>query len=192
MSSLRLATGATEGFSVLEEYSDYADPPTPKTPQQIAPAPQSKNKGRFGALNRNEMVQRVGESEFDMFLLGDSITDYVFFDQEVGSLDGPFKGPRGYYIPRVISRSDPTRPPLSLAEGSQRDLIMQDFMSCSFNDYAQAVLNSPRTSPISGSVKDLRRGRSPNARAKTGGGACVGVIDDSTRTVRDSVGILQS
>ena len=82
----------------------------------------------------------MGESDYDMFLLGASVTDHVFFDQEVGTVDGPFRGPHGYYITRVKSRTQPTRPALSLKDANQRDLIVQDYVSCRFNQYAREVV----------------------------------------------------
>jgi len=126
-------------YEVLEEHSDFWDPPTPQNAQFNQPQ-QRKNGGRFGPLNRNELVQRIGESEFDMFLLGTSVADHVFFDQEVGSIDGPFRGTHGYYITRVLTRSQPTRPPLSLVDENQRELIVQDYLSVMFNAYARDVM----------------------------------------------------
>lgn len=126
-------------YEVLEAHSDFWDPPTPQNAQFNQPQ-QRKNGGRFGPLNRNELVQRIGESEFDMFLLGTSVADYVFFNQEEGSVDGPFRGTHGYYITRVLTRTNPTRPPLSLAQENQRELIVQDYMSVKFNEYAHGVM----------------------------------------------------
>ena len=75
--SKKLAEGA-DWYEVLEEYSEFYDAPVPQSTQFQQP-PQKKNKGRFGPLNRNELVQRMGESEYDMFLLGSSVADHVFF-----------------------------------------------------------------------------------------------------------------
>ncbi len=135
----KLAAGA-EWDAILEEYSDYWDAPTPtnQAPGQPQP-PQRKNKGRFGPQNRNELLKTVGESEYELFLIGSSITDHVFFDQEPGTIAGPLKGVHGWYITRVVSRTQPAQE-MSLEDEQKRSLVEQDYLSCRFNEYAEEVL----------------------------------------------------
>lgn len=137
----KLADGADWGV-ILEEYSDFWDPPAPPpNPQMPQQQPAKKNKGRFGPLNRNDFIQRMNESDFDMFLSGQSLADYVFFDQEVGTTDGPFTGRQGYYITRVLTRGTSTRPALRLDNENQRELIVQDYLTMRLNEYAAGALD---------------------------------------------------
>jgi len=106
----------------------------------VAP-PLTMNKGRFGPLNRNELIQRFGESEYTMFLDGSSVADYAFFHQEPGTIDGPFRGQFGYYLTRVKGRVPPTKK-LSLQDDGQRKLIVQDYVQMRFNEYAQDVMDA--------------------------------------------------
>jgi hypothetical protein len=134
------AGGGANWNELLERHSDFWDPPAPATPQPTPTAPpQSKNKGRFGLLNRNELVQRLGESDYTMFLTGESLADALFFDQEPGTFGGPWKGPYGYYISRVTQRTPPTKS-LSLSIPEQRDLIAQDRLTVLFNAYGREIL----------------------------------------------------
>lgn len=125
---------------VLEQYSEFWDPPVPVGQPNVNS--NLRNKGRLGIVNRNEMLQRIDESEYSMFVEGAGIVDYVFFDQPEG-IDGPFKGPHGYYITRVISRTPPTKE-FSLAEPAQRDLVVQDYLSMRINQWAQELLENAK------------------------------------------------
>jgi hypothetical protein len=126
--------------AVLEEYSEFWDPPIPVGQPNLNN--NLRNKGRIGTVNRNEMLQRIDESEFSMFVEGAGIVDYVFFDQPEG-IDGPFKGPHGYYITRVISRTPPTKE-FVLSEAPQRDLVVQDYLSMRINAWAQDLLENSK------------------------------------------------
>lgn len=139
-----LAEGGLDAWdATLDEYSDFWDPPAPPpNPQAPAQPPAKKNKGRFGALNRNDFLQRMGESDFQMFLTGESIADHVFFDQEPGTVSGPFTGENGYYICKLNRRGNSTRPPLSLDNPNQRELVLQDYLSVRMNEYARQVLEN--------------------------------------------------
>ena len=125
--------GGMEWDEALEEYSDFRDGLVGQSNQGAAPP--SIRKGRFPLMHRNELVQRVGESDYWMFLTGTSVVDHVFFTQDVGQIDGPFQGVQGYYITRVVQRVPPPKP-LSLENPSQRNLIDQDYLAVRLNEAA--------------------------------------------------------
>ena len=129
--------------SVLESYSGFWDPPRPADPamQQQQQQQQRLNQGRFGFCNRNELLQKLRENDFTMFLDGPSIGDAIFFDQEVGTTEGPFQGLYGYYFSRVKSRTPPTQR-MSLDVENQRDLVVQDYVQVRFNDWSDEVANA--------------------------------------------------
>jgi hypothetical protein len=124
---------------VLSEHSEFFDPPTPVSAQGQEQPQGRKNKGRFGAKNRNELLQIVGDNDYSMFLLGSSIVDHVFFEQEVGTIDGPFKGPHGYYITKVVNRLPPTnsRP---MSRSGYKDLVEQDYIATYLIQFAEEEL----------------------------------------------------
>jgi hypothetical protein len=124
--------------TAVDEFSDYVDPLVPESQKGMA-KDAMMNKGRFKLQHRNELVQKVGESDYWMFLSGGSVVDHVFFDQPVGSIDGPFKGMHGYYITKVQKRISPNKP-LSLDNPQQRELVEQDYLTVRFNAYAAEVL----------------------------------------------------
>jgi len=124
--------------AAMDKYSDFKDNPVAKSQQGTAEN-RKYNKGRFKLLHRNELVQSLGESDYSMFLTGTSVVDHIFFDQETGEIDGPFKGALGYYITKVVDRQSPTKR-LSVENEGQRDLIRQDYLSVRFNQYAEEVL----------------------------------------------------
>lgn len=135
------SAGGDNWSAVLEKYSEFWDPPAPQG-QVGSPAPTNTlNKGRFGLTNRNELLQKLSESEYLTFVEGSTIGDYVFFDQEAGTLGGPFRGPYGYYITRVTSRTPPQKT-FSLAEPTQRDLVTQDYLAVRLAEFGQQVFEA--------------------------------------------------
>ena len=123
---------------LLEENSDFYDPPVPAAAQQ-QPGQQLKNKGRFGSIHRNLLMQMLGESEYTVFVDGYSIADEVYYHQNVGSIDGPFKGKYGYYITRVDGRSG-AKKPITLADENMRSMVLEDYVMQHFVVYAQQML----------------------------------------------------
>ena len=133
--------------AMLEQHSDFWDPPVATNaaqPQQ----PTRPDKGRFGSKNRNELVQALGESEFLMFVEGSSVADALFFDVEAGGLGGPWRGPFGYYIGLVKSRT-PAKQAVTLDGDRYEDLIRQDLLSVRFNAFAQAMAKNAGILPKS-------------------------------------------
>lgn len=126
--------------NLLDLNSDYWDPPLPAT-GKAPPAIGLKNRGRFQdeAMTRNDMKRAIGESEFTHFLDNDSVVDKVFFDLQPGEIGGPYKGPKGYYIVYVESRTAPTNP-LRVSEPRHLQMIQEDFIRKAFQRYAHESL----------------------------------------------------
>jgi hypothetical protein len=138
--SRRLAAGENWD-ELLEEYSDYWDPPVPQSQQaQAQQQSQSRrNKGRFGLRNRNMLMPLVDESEYLVFLHGSSVADAIFFDQPAQSIGGPYRGAFGYYVARVNGRTPATKA-YSVADPAQRESIEQDYVQTRFVEFAQKAI----------------------------------------------------
>ena len=98
-------------------------------------------KGRFGERYRNDLQGMIGESPFHQFVRGFSITDYVFFEQQVGTVAGPFKGPHGYYLTKVMRRMPPTRP-LNIGDDRHVGLLREDYVPFSLIGYCEEAFQS--------------------------------------------------
>lgn len=129
----------------LDLNSDYWDPPLPATGKG-PPAIGLKNRGRFQdeAMTRNDMKRAIGESEFTHFLDNDSVVDKVFFDLEPGTVGGPYKGPKGYYILYVESRTAPTNP-LRVSNERHLQMLQEDYIRKAFQRYAHESLAASET-----------------------------------------------
>jgi hypothetical protein len=123
---------------LVEKYSDYYEPPTPKSKRGQA-NPKRQTKGRFRNIQRNALLRELGESDYQMFLTGSSVTDFIFFEQEVGSLGQPVRGPLGWYLPRLIRR---TKPParIPMDEPTLKDLVLDDYLTTKLNSFAQELI----------------------------------------------------
>ncbi len=134
--------------NLLDLNSDYWDPPLPAT-GKAPPAIGLKNRGRFQdeAMTRNDMKRAIGESEFTHFLDNDSVVDKVFFDLQPGEIGGPYKGPKGYYIVYVESRTAPTNP-LRVSEPRHLQMIQEDFIRKAFQRYAHESLAQAEVSGL--------------------------------------------
>lgn len=134
---------ASEGADwdrLLAEHSDFYDAPVQAQAGQ-APPPQQRNGGRFGTIHRNLLMQLLGESEYTVFVDGYSIADEIYYHQNVGSLDGPFKGIHGYYITRVDGRTGPKKPIL-LTDENIRSMVREDYVMQNFVVFAQEALQN--------------------------------------------------
>lgn len=127
---------------MMNDHSEYWDPPTPEAPGG-GKAPGSdigmKKRGRFGPKYRNDLQGYVGETPYTHWLSGESITDRAFFEVPEGSVQGPFKGPLGYYLVRVSRRLPPTYP-LNTAEPKKADLVKNDYLRVAFIEYTKAAV----------------------------------------------------
>jgi len=124
---------------LLERYSDFWEPPKPASQQGFAQSVTPNQKGRFRNVQRNGLLGRLGESDYDIFLSGSCVTDFVFFEQEVTSLGKPMRGPYGWYLPRLLKRTKaPSRLPMD--ENTLGDLIRDDYYTCGLSDFAQELI----------------------------------------------------
>jgi len=121
---------------MVNEHSEYWDPPAPDGQDKRGSDVSMKNRGRFGLKYRNDLQGFVGETPYSHWVTGASITDYVFADQAENSVSGPFRGPQGYYITRVQRRTPPTRP-LNLGDPKHVDLLRDDYVRASFVNYSE-------------------------------------------------------
>ena len=97
-------------------------------------------KGHLGSKSLNQLRQSLKESEFTDLLNGFSVGMHLFYDAEPGKIVGPLRGPEGYYIARVNSRS-PARSAVSVAEARTRELVKQDYVSTRFLQWANEVMS---------------------------------------------------
>jgi hypothetical protein len=144
----QIDAGADWG-QMLELHSEFWDPPMPEVGQK--PQFGFRFKGKWGPQTRNQLLNFMEESEYRIFLYGPSITDHVFFEQPLGTIEGPFKGPKGYYITRLISRTPPSRP-LDLGQPVHRQIAEKHYAKVSMNERARALLDKGIES---GAVKGL-------------------------------------
>ena len=125
---------------LIDEYCGYWDPPQPSKGRPGS-AVGYKQKGRFGERYRNDLQGMIGESPYQQFVRGSSITDYVFFEQQIGTVAGPFRGPHGYYLTKVMRRMPPTRP-LNIADVRHVGLLRDDFVPFSLIGYCEEAFQA--------------------------------------------------
>jgi len=125
---------------LLRQNSEYWDPPLPVVGKP-PPAIGLKNFGAFQdeAMTRNDMKRAIGESEYEHFLSDGAIVDTIFFEMEPGTVGGPYRGPKGYYLVYLKSRSNPTNP-LNTRTERHVQMIQEDWVRKSFQAYAHAAL----------------------------------------------------
>ena len=135
----------------LELYSEFWDPPMPETGNK--PMQNFYFKGTFGdqPQTRNQLQGYIGDSDYRSFLFGTAVTDQIFFEQKMGSIDGPWRGPKGYYIARITGKTPPTKP-LDLNEPKHREIVEYFYLKNSMAARALALL---REGVANGTVKGL-------------------------------------
>lgn len=124
---------------LVDDHSEYWDPPPPEGPGKRVSDVGMKKKGRFGPRYRNDLVSYVGETAYTEWVTGECVTDRMFFDQAENSVAGPYSGPLGWYITRVNRRTPPSRP-LNLAEPRHMELLKDDYVRWSFIQYAKEAV----------------------------------------------------
>ena len=124
---------------VLQQYSEFYDLPVPKSQRGQETPHWITDKGRFRNKQRNILMKNLDESDYWLFLNGDSITDYIFYEQEVEQIGQPMKGPKGWYIPLLRRRSDPPAR-LSTSEENMRTLIEQDYLNYHLRMYVRDLV----------------------------------------------------
>ena len=141
----KLAEGG-DWNQLLDQYSEFWDQPVP-TASQGSPDVKLKNKGRFRGLTRNDLLRMLEESDFSIFLKGDSITDLMFFEQAVGTIENPRRGPYGWYIPRLIRKTPPTMS-LSPTDTDHREFLSQDWISDNLNAFVHEAVSKATVTGI--------------------------------------------
>jgi len=130
--------GGAEWTPILELHSEFWDPPMP----EVGNKPQFGFlfKGKFGEQTRNQLLSYLGESQYRIYMYGQAITDHCFFDQKMGSIEGPFLGPRGYYITRVTGKTPFSKPLDIKNEPIHRQIAEQHYLQNSMNSRASELL----------------------------------------------------
>lgn len=136
----KLAAGE-DWNKLLDEYSEFWDLPLPTARLHEADNdPKRKNGGRFRNKSRNPFANALEEPEFIEFLALNSITDTIFFDMEVGQIAGPFKGPHGYYIPKLLHRNAATTH-LTPSDDRNRTFLQQDYLTCKMRTWTRELMD---------------------------------------------------
>lgn len=102
-----------------------------------------ENHGRLGFKPLNQIKQQLRESEFTQLLDGYSVSNYLFFDAEVGKTVGPIPGPDGWYIARVNARTPP-RKKIDVKNPHERELVVEDYVTTRFMEWADQVLKNTK------------------------------------------------
>lgn len=124
----------------LRENSDFWDPPLPAT-GKMPPEFGLKNFGAFRdqAMTRNDMKRAIGESEYEHLLSNFAVVDVMFFDMEPGTVAGPYRGPHGYYIVYLKSRSAPASP-LNIRTDKHLEMVREDWLRKDFQAFCHEAL----------------------------------------------------
>jgi hypothetical protein len=123
--------------ALRELHSEFWDPPMPDVGQK--PMFALRFKGAFGMQTRNQLLNMVEESEGHELVFGRTISDTVFYEQEVGTIAGPFMGPKGYYLTRLTGRTPAARP-LDLTIPLHRLLVQNFYLRVQLHKRAQELL----------------------------------------------------
>ena len=124
---------------IMNEFSEFYDPPLSVSQKNQPNPPKLYDKGRFRNAQRNNFIGEIEESEYSLFLNGGSITDFIFFQQSVGQVAGPMRGPRGYYITLLRRRSEPMQRK-NISEADYMTLVEEDYLMWHLNLFAQELI----------------------------------------------------
>ena len=131
-----LAAGA-DWATVLLKYCDLPEAFPGSQPGMPAP-----NRGRFGAMPRNQVRDFLGENDYFDFLYGMSVGDLVFFDAEPGTIYGPVMGPTGWCIYK-LNRRVPPETALDFANNPRHQyLVNDDLLNVRFFGFVDEVMAS--------------------------------------------------
>jgi len=136
----RLRAAPEEWDELLDEYGEpsgsYVWRRVMHVPILVTPP---KRRGRLGPLSRHRLGEALGESVVTHFLHGMLLTDRIFFDLPVGAICGPYRGPYGYYLVKVLERLPSTRP-LDLERERDVELLRDLWIHGRFVEYAHEAL----------------------------------------------------
>lgn len=102
-----------------------------------------EKRGRLGFLPLNQLKQQLRENEFTQLHDGFSMSNFLFFEAEVGKTVGPIAGPDGYFIARVNART-PARRKIDVTNPKERELVQEDFINHRFFLWANEVIGRAR------------------------------------------------
>ena len=161
----KLDAGADWG-KTLDMHSDFWDPPQPTmSPQK--PIFGFKFKGRWGPLTRNNLIAKLEESRYTIFLYGDALCDYAFYDLPQTAPDGgpfiggPLRGPHGYYLMK-LNRRTPAASPLNLSEPRHYTLLQEYYLRHRFTQYGRELMAAAEIEGLYGPVE----GEEPKGSAR--------------------------
>jgi hypothetical protein len=120
---------------VLNQYSEY--PAKTRGSQQGMPQPQ---RGRFGSQMRNPLRQFLGENDFTDFLIGTSVADHLFFEATPDAVYGPVEGIYGFYLYKLLTRSEPTQQVDWRNNERHGYFVRDDYLNEMFLEYITAAL----------------------------------------------------
>jgi hypothetical protein len=100
-------------------------------------------RGRLGLLPLNQLKQHLRESEFTQLLDGFSLTEFLFFEAEVGKTIGPIAGPDGWFIARVNVRTPPRRK-IDVKVERERQLVQEDYVTNRFFRWASEIIRNAK------------------------------------------------
>jgi len=129
--------GGADWTALRELHSEFWDPPMPEVGN--TPMYSRRFKGAFGMQTRNTLMGMLEESEGHGFVYGRTITDMVFYEQQVGTIVGPRMGAKGYYIVRLAGRTPPIKP-LDLTVDMHRELIQNFYLRIQMHQRAHDLL----------------------------------------------------
>lgn len=125
----------------LQQVSGFWDPPVSlHTPERFG---HPRNQGRFGRAYRSDLQQMLGETLQTQIALGSSLADHVFFEQKEDTIEGPVRGPQGYYFTRVVARLA-AKNPLDLRVEANRNQVEDEALRLAFLQYAREALASAK------------------------------------------------
>ncbi len=129
---------------VLDEYSEFYDAPTSSKDAQAANT--LKYKGRFRNVGRNDLMQKLGEDEFQAFINGGTLADFIFFKLDPGSVGGVKKGPYGWYIPLLRKRNER---PISNDQSQLITMAEQDYVNVKLGLYLNELYTAAKIEGLS-------------------------------------------
>jgi hypothetical protein len=96
--------------------------------------------GRFDASYFGTLQREIGESAYDEWVRGESITRHVFFEQPVGTCAGPFRGPLGQYLTFVHQRESVRQRPIGLRDAKLVAELERLVVRWEFADYTREAV----------------------------------------------------
>ncbi len=125
---------------LLEAEGEYWNPPAPTRGRPCSTSPSRLQKGT-GLSKRtfNDLRKILDETDYTEFTSGHSVVRPVFFDGVPGEIYGPLQGNRGFYLLKVIERTDTMRP-LDLNEEKHLELLRDSYATQALLDYSRESL----------------------------------------------------